>query len=204
MAIQFIPVQRPANLDGKLNGRLPVTVLQSVYFPGYGHRSVHTNAARAWNAFALKFHLATGKTLTVTPGGAYRTYDAQLAAFNTRMSSWYNPLTCTTITRTWNGKTYWLKRGYAPVAVPGTSNHGWGLAFDMAYFAGAGQPLQGVTSNWVAWKWIQDNAVAYGFSWEGAKPGEKGWEPWHIRYVTGDTIPKPVLDLEAFFAAVSK
>ena len=199
--IEFKPVVKPANLTGQTNGKLSPFVLAPVYFPGYGHRSAHSNAVRCWNALAIHFHLATGKTLTVTPGGAYRTYDMQVSAFNVRMQSWYNPLTCTTTTRLWNGKKYWLKRGYAPVATPGTSNHGWGLAFDMALWTGTS--IVGITSNTAAWKWIVDNYAKYGFSHEGAKPGTPGYEPWHIRLVCGDAIPPVVLELEAFFKAAA-
>lgn len=53
-------------------------------------------------------------------------------------------------------------------AVPGTSNHGWGLAVDVATRACAG--------------WLLRHGMTYGFSHdEGARVGE--W--WHFRYLGG-------------------
>lgn len=53
-----------------------------------------------------------------------------------------------------------------PAAVPGTSNHGWGLAVDVLTRAAAA--------------WIMRNGRRYGWSWdEGQRVGE--W--WHFRYV---------------------
>lgn len=202
MPIAIRPVVRPTTLTGATNGKLPLAALVSVFFPGYGHRSVEKTAARCWGVFALKCLQATGKTLTVTPGGAYRTYDQQVAAFNTRMTT--NPLLARVpfITRTWNGTKYYLKRGYAPVAVPGTSNHGWGIAFDTAIWNGA--TAVGITSDPKVWSWVQANADLYGFSWEGALPGQPGFEPWHLRMYTGDKVPEAVLEVERYFAAVAK
>ena len=203
--IEYIPVTRPTNLVGVPNGRLPFTLLTPVYFPGVGHLSLHPQAARAWNAMAVVCFAETGQKLSTT--GTYRWYDAQVLLFNQRMSPIYNPITCTTTTRLWNNKRYWLKRGFAPCATPGTSNHGWALAVDTA-IAGPNKVL-GITTNLSVWRWLSRNAVSFGWSWEGAKvpgnwePGQvapAGFEPWHIRYVAGDTTPKRVLDVEAFFA----
>jgi LAS superfamily LD-carboxypeptidase LdcB len=57
-------------------------------------------------------------------------------------------------------------------AVPGTSNHGWGLACDV-WNVGQNGRLE----------WLLDNAKRFGFSWEVQS------EPWHIRYVLGDDLP---------------
>lgn len=62
-------------------------------------------------------------------------------------------------------------------AVPGTSNHGWGLAVDFC-----SKETQGVR-----WTWLQENAPVYGFnnpSW--AKLGGSGpHEPWHWEFTKG-------------------
>jgi LAS superfamily LD-carboxypeptidase LdcB len=193
MAIQVIPVIIPTANGPLINGKLTPCQLTAVYFPGVGHLSLYPTAARALNAMALQCHADTGATLSTT--GTYRTYDQQVQLFNQRMSPTYNPVTCTTTTRVWNGKKYWLKRGKAPCAVPGNSNHGLGLADDMGWWIGGGKPVQGITSNSAGWKWIQDHAVSYGFSWEGDLAGPN-FEPWHIRYVLGDKVSPAVLATE--------
>ena len=48
---------------------------------------------------------------------------------------------------------------------------------------------------------MKNNAESFGFSWEGAREGQPGWEPWHLRYVAGDKTPARVLDMQAFFKA---
>jgi hypothetical protein len=89
----------------------------------------------------------------------------------------------------YNGK-QWCKKtaNLATAAVPGTSNHGFGLAIDTA--AGVHPQSAASISAHPQWPWFRANAERYGFSWELQS------EPWHIRYVTGDTIPQAVLDFE--------
>lgn len=63
-------------------------------------------------------------------------------------------------------------------AVPGTSNHGWGLAIDLT--APASNPGS------AQYKWLRANAPLYGWdnpAWartNGSKP-----EPWHFEYTSG-------------------
>lgn len=53
-------------------------------------------------------------------------------------------------------------------AQPGTSNHGWGIAIDLAGFR--------------AQEWVKRHGTRYGFSWdEGSRVGEN----WHFRYLGG-------------------
>jgi LAS superfamily LD-carboxypeptidase LdcB len=201
--IEFIPVTMPADLTGQSNGKLGPCHTKAVYFPGLGYAGLHALAARAWEVMAVICLAETGVKLTTTGGGAYRSYEQQLSAFQTRMTLNFDPNVNRdpAITRKWNGQTWYLRKGYAPVAAPGTSNHGWGLAIDSAIFKDG--RILGITSDPKVWKWLQDNAVSFGFSWEGAKPGQPGWEPWHIRYVAGDKTPQRILDIEAWFAAAS-
>jgi LAS superfamily LD-carboxypeptidase LdcB len=63
----------------------------------------------------------------------------------------------------------------ALAAVPGTSNHGWGLAVDLC----GGINTAGTPQS----QWMADNAGRYGWvhpSW-AAQGGEKP-EPWHWEY----------------------
>ena len=72
-----------------------------------------------------------------------------------------------------------LKPRYrATAAVPETSNHGWGLAFD-----GRSLPM-------VVVLWLCANAWRYGFS------AEIQSESWHWRYFAGDGIPAAVIEYE--------
>ncbi|SJM61478.1 LysM peptidoglycan-binding domain-containing protein [Gulosibacter sp. 10] len=70
----------------------------------------------------------------------------------------------------------WVNRrpGFNLAAVPGTSNHGWGLAVDF------GSPLN-LTSS-AEHKWMLENAPKYGWWWAG---GQSWWsvkEPWHFEF----------------------
>jgi LAS superfamily LD-carboxypeptidase LdcB len=66
----------------------------------------------------------------------------------------------------------------ALAARPGTSQHGWGLAVDLA---------GGVEAADEHWAWLRDNAPAYGWdNPEWAREGGDGpYEPWHWEYVAG-------------------
>ena len=99
--------------------------------------------------------------------------------------------------KTWNGVRYYRTSG-APCAVPGTSNHGWGLAIDLAIDADGDEQFEWPPKslNSTALAWLRANAPRYGFSWEGT-PGTSSFETWHLRYVTGDRVPQAVLDHEA-------
>ena len=61
------------------------------------------------------------------------------------------------------------------MAAPGTSNHNLGIAVDVA------------NANGVVLKWLEGNALEFGFSWEIQS------EPWHLRYVAGDVTPARVV-----------
>ena len=76
------------------------------------------------------------------------------------------------------------------MAPPGYSNHGWGIAFDIAWFIAS--KIVNVQTNAVGWQWVQNHAVEFGFSWEGAMPGQPGFEAWHLRYVCAENIPARV------------
>lgn len=122
--------------------------------------------------------------------GTYRPYGVQLTMFRERYVS-TPTLRIPPVTRRWNDKTWWLKRGHSPSAVPGTSNHGWGLAIDIA-------DASGKRLEWMLGPHpLLSPVVKYGFSWEVASGPNA--EPWHIRYVCGDDWPPAVEEaLEVF------
>lgn len=129
-----------------------------------------------------------GWPVTWTYGGLYRTFRQQQALFHQRWGS--VPL----VGRPrvfYAGGWWWLKPGVARAAVPGTSNHGWGLAVDLAM---GDHPSNAVPITPVL-PWLIANADAYSFTWEDQT------EPWHVRYVSGDQIPEKTLEWEAWLSS---
>ncbi|GMA23885.1 hypothetical protein GCM10025864_16440 [Luteimicrobium album] len=82
-------------------------------------------------------------------------------------------------------------------AVPGTSNHGWGIAVDMGYPISTGLSAE--------YQWLRQHGPAYGWdnpSWahlDGSKP-----EPWHFEFHGGGLLPTgtPVTDYTGVSAPV--
>ncbi|WP_402469554.1 D-alanyl-D-alanine carboxypeptidase family protein [Isoptericola aurantiacus] len=67
-------------------------------------------------------------------------------------------------------------------AVPGTSNHGWGLALDLS------TPISGGAS--AEYAWLRVHGPDYGWdnpSW--ARPGGTKPEPWHFEFFAAGPIP---------------
>ncbi|WP_275002321.1 M15 family metallopeptidase [Promicromonospora iranensis] len=72
-------------------------------------------------------------------------------------------------------------------AVPGTSNHGWGLAVDLS------DPISGGTSREYAW--LRVHGPDHGWdnpSW--ARPGGTKPEPWHFEFFAAGSIPDRAVD----------
>jgi LAS superfamily LD-carboxypeptidase LdcB len=84
------------------------------------------------------------------------------------------------------------------VASPGTSNHGYGLAADIAILSGS--QTQSLASSTNVYNWMQDNAPQFGWTWE-TFPTAPGFEPWHLRHITGDTVTPRVIRVEEWVAA---
>lgn len=210
------PVVLPAALQcGSRNGMLGLGKLADI---GHGGR-LEVTAARCWNALWL-YAKGAGHSLTWTPGGTYRTFDNQVAVFMQRMQTGRvahhyiddGGAHCSPtapgavpiyVTRFYMGQVWYLRPGDAMVATPGTSNHGLGLAVDLAVgdspehalYIGADADNDPATATALAWL-LDGNAQAFGFSWEAQS------EPWHIRYVNGDVIPSQVLNVEAFISGL--
>lgn len=165
----IVPIKMPADLKGVTPGKLPEELLRKIPTGG----KLHWRAADAWNAMVAKA-AAEGLELKPTSSGdLYRTYDSQLAGFKSRYV--LEPVVGTS-TKTFEGKTWYLKKGMAMMATPGKSNHNLGLAIDV-HSAGEAKRLT----------WLINNVKDFGFSWE-VFPSE----PWHLRLVTGDN-PTPAV-----------
>jgi peptidoglycan hydrolase CwlO-like protein len=111
--------------------------------------SLAAAAAEAFNRMTEHAKATTGAPLCVTD--SYRPYSAQVAVYRT-------------------------KPGLA--AVPGTSNHGWGLAVDL----GCGVERFGSAAH----AWMKANAGQFGWVHpEWAQQGGSKPEAWHWEYVGG-------------------
>jgi cell wall-associated NlpC family hydrolase len=110
-----------------------------------GH-SMRCDAAAAYRAMSAAFEAAFGTPICITD--SYRAYASQVTLYG---------------------------RKPALAAVPGTSNHGWGLAVDLC---------GGIESFGTApYSWMTANAGRFGFlhpTW--ADPGRGREEPWHWEY----------------------
>jgi LAS superfamily LD-carboxypeptidase LdcB len=85
------------------------------------------------------------------------------------------PLCVTDSYRTFPEQISLYARKPALAAVPGTSNHGWGLALDLCGGAESFGTAQ--------WAWMAANASSFGWvhpPW--AAPGRGREEPWHWEY----------------------
>jgi LAS superfamily LD-carboxypeptidase LdcB len=168
-------VTLPAALRGRTNGQLADSILVST--PGQSSGPVVrlvAPAARAWRALCAAA-LAAGHTLTATSlYDSYRPYAVQESTFRARYTT---TRIAGAATKMWQGETWYQRPGTAVAAVPGTSNHGLGLAVDVA----------NVDS---ALSWLLVNVGRFGWSWELTS------EPWHLHYYAGDAIPAAVLAYE--------
>ncbi len=107
-------------------------------------------------------------------GGGHRLRADAAAAFN-RMAA-AHALCVNDSYRSYAEQVDVYQRKPALAAVPGTSNHGWGVAVDLGCGAESfGTPM---------YRWLKANAPRYGFvhpAW--AEPGGSRPEPWHWEYV---------------------
>lgn len=135
---------------------------------------LHHCAADAYEAMDQAAN-AEGIDLSPTStADTYRSLEMQEYGFFQRYTTTPKPKQMKQKPKIYKGKAWYLKKGMAPLAVPGTSNHNLGIAVDIAN--ATGKRLD----------WMLANAHKYGFSWELQS------EPWHIRYVAGDDIPEAV------------
>ncbi len=189
------PITYPSDVDHARNGLLKPNELRQSMAPGYGMISLHRLASRAYDALQFIAWVETKQQLTVTSqADAYRNYQRQESTFLIRYLRTFVPLICLLATKIWNGVTWWQKRGYAMAAVPGTSNHGLGLAFDAALWVEVSKgkwKIMPVGRNKQFFAWLEKNALDFGFAWNNKT------ENWHLEYFAGDNVPQRVLDVEA-------
>ncbi len=172
MAVQLpiVKVTLCSHLKGVKPGELPNELLR----PIEGKGKLHHCAADAYEAMDAAAN-AEGIDLSPTSqADTYRTLETQEYGFYSRYTDNPNKKLLKQKPRIYKGKAWYLKKGMAPMAVPGTSNHNLGVAIDIAN--ASGKRLE----------WLLKNAQRFGFSWELQS------EPWHLRYVAGDATPEAV------------
>ena len=168
--MSLLPIKKivlPSNLVGVEADKLPSTMLIKVAGGGF----LHPKAAKAWNALVAKAASDGIELKPTSAGDLYRSYEVQKRGFLTRYQT--EPIEGAS-TRKFENKVWYLKKGNAPLASPGTSNHNLGIAIDVANAHGK------------VLNWMKANIEAYGFSWELQE------EAWHIRLVCGDDLPTVV------------
>jgi cell wall-associated NlpC family hydrolase len=110
-----------------------------------------------------------GHVLRCDAAAAYRAMSSAYA------SAFGSPICITDSYRTYAGQVRLYGQKPTLAAVPGTSNHGWGLAVDLC----GGIESYGTA----AYTWMKANAGRFGFlhpDW--AEPGNGREEPWHWEY----------------------
>ncbi|WP_328994235.1 peptidoglycan DD-metalloendopeptidase family protein [Kribbella sp. NBC_01245] len=110
-----------------------------------GHR-LRCDAASAYKALATAYQAHFGRKLCITD--SYRSYDSQVSLYQRKPSL---------------------------AALPGTSNHGWGIAVDLC----GGADKFGTSQH----RWLLSNAGNYGWKlprW--ARQGGSKPEPWHWEF----------------------
>jgi hypothetical protein len=183
MSFPVHPVTRPAVLSGQDNGRLDPDILVTVAGQDSGPEvRLVKPASRAWLALCAAA-LAAGHTLNATAlDDSYRPFKVQKRIFLERYTK--TPLPGRP-SKVWKGERYFQRPHTAEAAVPGTSNHGWGLAVDTGEERDHDAGTESLSKKGLAW--LLDNEERFGFSHEVQS------EPWHIRYFAGDHPPQAVL-----------
>lgn len=138
---------------GHSNGRIPSGELCTISWAR--GKQARCDAVAALERLNAAYSAAFGTNIAITDG--YRTYDEQVSL-----------------------KASWCGRGKCNMAAtPGTSNHGWALAFDL----GGGINVYGTAP----YAWMKTHGHEFGYyhpTW--AEPGHPDYakpEPWHWQYV---------------------
>lgn len=180
MIYPYMKLVVPSALKAHKNGQLPANLLAKVKTGGQMFAPVAAQFDKMYDAA-----LAAGFKLKNV--GDYRSFEGQLAMFRDR---YVLENTGTGVTRTFEGKTWYLKKGKAPSAAPDPtglkgSNHGWGLAIDLGYDVNGRLTSMGGK----CFEWMCANAPKYGFYLQGSDPKSKEFEAWHWQYCLGDATP---------------
>lgn len=197
MKYPFMRLVLPSMLNGHINGRLDAKLLAKVKTGG----RMLKPAAVAFNAL---YDEALRNGITLKNIGDYRSFDGQLKMFRDRYSL-VDEGRKPQVTRQYEGKTWYLKKGKAPSAAPDPtgkrgSNHGWGLAIDLAVEGKKGA-LVSLGSDKKAVRWMCANAPRFGFYLQTDNPKSPEFEIWHWQYCVGDAVPAVLSGVMPTFTA---
>jgi D-alanyl-D-alanine carboxypeptidase len=145
------------------NGQLPKEILR----PIQGGGELWRTAAMYWNRMHRAAKQDGVNIVNVSRG--YRSLTTQVAMWRQRWSlkpTGRKP----EVKRTYQDRTYYLKKGASPSAVPGTSPHGWGCAQDINHH------------DKKAFDWMCANAPKYHFYLQAEK-GSPFQEDWHWHWI---------------------
>lgn len=201
MSLPFRPEKdaiKPSSVAAFENGKIPVSALELC---GIGTYRLAAPAARAMRALVKA---AARDGITIASVGTYRSYERQVVAFDgtdrrfwnaphdgryvpqelwgeyeASGGAWAKSKAGASDVRTWNGKRWKRRAKTAGSAIPGTSNHGTGVAID---FSGLNERVLA---------WLAANGPRFGY-WNTVKS-----ENWHWCWCLGDQVPQAVLDEEA-------
>lgn len=155
IAVAIVSVAVPAAAPAAENGRLPDSSLARIYHPNAQLRvKLAKPAAAAFNTMVLHAVRTNGRVpYVVGPLSAYRDYAGQVLL-----------------------RKQWCAAGKCQnAAIPGTSNHGWGISIDLA-------------SPTTMRPWIARHGRQFGWCkcWSDAS-----WEAWHLRWRRGIWTRRP-------------
>jgi hypothetical protein len=165
----------PSSIRGRPNGELPDTVLNDVFAAdGTKVGRLCAPAARAYQAMVATANVDGVDLRPSRASNTFRPLAVQTSIFENRYAANGTGGDC----KNCEGFGFRCKKSkdLEIAACPGTSNHGNGLAVDIADVE-HGDRLA----------WLEANAKTFGFAWELVS------EAWHICYTTGDDLPAAVL-----------
>jgi cell wall-associated NlpC family hydrolase len=165
-----LPQRAPVTPPGPTGGALRVECGNTVYPPSY-------DGARQWGGYPNG--LIPPSAMCAVGAGSHQLRCDAAAAYRALSSAYAGafggPICITDSYRTYASQVTLYGQKPALAAVPGTSNHGWGLAVDLC----GGIERFGTPQ----YAWMVANAGRFGFlhpTW--ADPGNGREEPWHWEY----------------------
>jgi LAS superfamily LD-carboxypeptidase LdcB len=173
----------PKELEKCANGDIPAHLLSNI--KPYGQ--LYWRAAMAWDKM---LEAAKAEGLEFSHVGALRTLKEQESLFASRYTTKATKRV-PQITRTYKGKTFFLKEGMAPAGTPGTSKHGWGCAIDIA--AVVNKKIVNLGGSQKHVDWLKANCQRFGWAWGVGDPKSKEFEIWHLECFDCDILADDIV-----------